>query len=102
MKAIILRERPIGRYYELPIFESNPKHYINLPDITWSGLLKKANISEKYEYGLIFESNGNDIYDKLRIFLSLDLTDSEISSINAAYFYMLDHPNIKEYEINLL
>lgn len=102
MKAIILKERPIGIYYELPIFESNPRYYINWPDITLEGLPKKTNSSKKCEYSLIFEPNGNGIWDQLRTYGLLDLTDQDIYLINKNYFYLLDHPDIKECEINLI
>ena len=102
MKAVILRERPIGIYYELPIFESNPRYCINWPDITLGGLPKKTNSSKKCEYSLIFESTRDDILDELRTFGPLDLTDREMYLINENYFYLLDHPDIKECEINLV
>lgn len=101
MKAIILKERPIGTYFELPIFESNPKHCINWPDITIDGLTKKVKSSKKYEYSLIFESSGNGILDELRMYGPQDLTDNEIHLINNGYFYMLDHPDLQEITVFL-
>ena len=101
MKAIILKERPIGAYYELPIFESNPRYCINWPDITIGGLPKKVNNSKKYEYSLIFEPNGNGIWDQLWTYGSIDLNDNEIHLINKSYFYMLDHPELQKITIPL-
>lgn len=107
MKAIITREYVTGMYYRLPVFESNPIYYINWPDITWSNLItdgfsKKSNSSKKYEYYLILVPNGNGILNQLRAYGSLNFTDEEIRLINENYFYLLDHPDIKECEVNLV
>ena len=102
MKAIILRKCPIGIYYELPIFESNPKYCINWPDITIDGFQKKTNSSKKYEYYLILVPNDNDTQYQIRSYWTPNFTDEEMRLINEGYFYLLDHPNIKEYEINLV
>jgi hypothetical protein len=102
MKAIILRERPMGIYYELPIFESNPKYCISWPDITIGGFQKKTNSSKKYECYLILVPNDNDTQYQIRSYWTPDFTDEEMRLINESYFYLLDHPDIKECKINLV
>ena len=102
MKAIITREDITGIYYTLPIFESNPRYYIEWQDIAVNGIIKKSNSSKKYEYRLILVPNGDGIWDQLRSYGRPDFTNREMYLINEGYFYLLDHPNIKEYEINLV
>lgn len=100
MKAIITLNNIVGVYYTLPIFESNPTNHFGWVWI--DGLSKKSNSSKKDEYRLILVPNGNGIQEQLRSYGSPNFTDRDIRLINESYFYMLDHPDIKECEINLI
>lgn len=102
MEAIIRFDLPpVGQYYTLPVFESYPK---KIPGLCWEWWLREKYNVEK-QYILIFkESNVSGIFNQMNEWEHVqnpELTEDQIYKINKLYFYMLDHPELKEASIDL-
>ena len=102
MKATIQFGKLPPSYYTLPVFESKikpilrPLTYVDFIDII--NLSYKDNI--KTDYYLTFDSTGGGLFEQILLW-NIVLTDSDIRSINEAYFYLLDHQELKKISINL-
>ena len=92
---------PPGRiYYNLPVFEAHPKPYWN-SFISYT-IIKAKNKEDTQEFYYLSFIEISGEFNTVQLLPNLELTEAEIHIINESYFYILDHPDIKECEINLV
>lgn len=103
MKAIIrFGLPPIGNYYNLPIFDSNPTAIFGLG---WEHFYYQEGVKVENRYILTFrQSNVEGIFEQIKEWYNTQcpkLLDYQIHKINELYFHMLDNPTIVEGEVEL-
>lgn len=107
MKATIQFGELPPSYYTLPVFESKIKPIVR--PLTYADFMRvifpdaktvSYKDNTKTDYYLTFCANEAGLFEQMSLW-NIVLTNSDIRSINEAYFYLLDHQELKEISINL-